>query len=41
MWGIWCNVVQCLVMVEFKQIRVSSLKPLTIASLPLGNKEVL
>jgi hypothetical protein len=40
-WGIWCNVVQYLVMVEFKQIKISSLKSLIIASLPLEYKEVL
>jgi len=33
--------VQCLVIGELKQIKISSLKSLTVASLPLAYKEIL
>jgi hypothetical protein len=41
LWGVWCKDVQCSMMGELKQIKISSLKPLIIASFPLEYKEVL
>jgi hypothetical protein len=40
-WGVWCKGIQCLVMGEFKHIKISSLKYLIIASLLIEYKEVL
>jgi len=40
-WGVWCKGIQCSMMGELKQIKISSLKPLIIASFPLEYKEVL
>jgi hypothetical protein len=40
-WGVQCKGVQCLVMTESKQIRISSLRSLIFAALPLEYKEVL
>jgi hypothetical protein len=42
LWDVLCNKgVQCLVMGDLKQIRISSLRSLIVASLPLESKEVL
>jgi hypothetical protein len=40
-WGVWCKGVQCLVMGELKQNKISSLKSLIVAFLPLEDKDVL
>jgi hypothetical protein len=40
-WGVWWKGVQCWVMVELTQIKISSLKFWIVASLALGYKEVL
>ncbi len=39
--GVWCKGVQCSVIGELKEIKVSSLKSSTVASLPLAYKEIL
>jgi hypothetical protein len=40
-WGVWCKGVQCLMMGELKQIGISSLRSLIVASLLLQYKEDL
>jgi hypothetical protein len=39
--GVWCKGVQCSVIGELKEIKISSLKSWTVASLPLAYKEIL
>jgi hypothetical protein len=34
--GVWCKGIHCSVIGDLKQIKISSLKSLTIASLPLA-----
>jgi hypothetical protein len=38
-WSVWCKEVQCFVMGKLKYIKISSLKSLIVASLPLKYKE--
>jgi hypothetical protein len=40
-WSVWCKEVQCLVMGKLKYIKISSLKSLIVATLPLKYKEAL
>jgi hypothetical protein len=40
-WDVWCKEVQCSTMFELKQIKISNLISLIVASLPLEYKEFL
>jgi hypothetical protein len=40
-WGVWCKGVLCLVMSDLKHNKISNLRSLIIASLPLEYKEFL